>query len=340
MIVIRQARMSDINCLMDISTATGSGMSSMPTNLGKWQSKLQASEECFEKAVSEPSGETYFMVMEDLETGKLVGTTAIYAGVGLDQPFYSYKVSTLISISRELEKKNQMEVLHLVNDFTGSTEIGSLYLDPDYRINGNGRFLSRCRFLMLADFPERFGETIIAEMRGWQDGEGHSPFWEQLGRKFFGLGFENADFMSAVKGNQFITDLMPRHPIYADLLPTEARDAIGVAHPASKPALKLLEKEGFRKSGYVDIFDGGPTVQCQIRNIETVKNCQRAEVQKLDDDLNTNKSKPFMISNCNLNNYRFVRGGVVQLDKGSVALDRKTADALQVKEGQIVSFAA
>ena len=65
MIVIRQAKMADLNCLMEISTATGSGMSSMPTNLGSWQNKLQASEDSFARKVTEPGGEIYFLVMED-----------------------------------------------------------------------------------------------------------------------------------------------------------------------------------------------------------------------------------------------------------------------------------
>ncbi|MFT6556219.1 MAG: arginine N-succinyltransferase [Sneathiella sp.] len=323
---------------MGISTATGSGMSSMPTSLTSWENKLQKSEESFALETTHANGEIYFMVMEDTASRKLVGTTAIYAGVGLDQPFYSYRVSTLISISKELEKKNKLEVLHLVNDFTGSTEIGSLYLDPDYRKDRNGRFLSRCRFLMLADFPERFDETIIAEMRGWQDKEGHSPFWEQLGRKFFGLGFENADFMSAVKGNQFITDLMPRHPIYVDLLPDEARNVIGVPHEASYPAMRLLEKEGFRKSGYVDIFDGGPTVQCQMRNIATVQKSERRVLSEIlaNDSLSDD---PYMISNTDLKNYRFVCTPLVLAEDGTVHITQETAETLQVEPGQTISFA-
>ncbi len=340
MIVIRKARLSDLDCLMKISTATGSGMSSMPTNLGSWQAKLQSSEESFSKRINAPGGETYFMVMEDTETREIIGTTAIYAGVGLEQPFYSYKVSTLISMSKELDKKNQMEVLHLVNDFTGSTEIGSLYLDPAYRKDGNGRFLSRCRFLMLADFPDRFGETIIAEMRGWQDEEGHSPFWEQLGRKFFGLGFENADFMSAVKGNQFITDLIPRYPIYVDLLPEAAQEVIGVPHAASKPALKLLEKEGFRKSGYVDIFDGGPTVQCQIRNIATVQSCGQGVVDIITADSDLAGHDSVMISNTILQDYRFVRGSVRANPDNGLTIGKSVAEALGINTGHTISYAA
>lgn len=338
MIIIREAKLSDLNQLMDISSATGSGMSSMPTNLQSWSDKLEKSEESFAKDAMKANGEVYFLVMEDNNTGKIVGTTAIYAGVGLTQPFYSYKVSKLVSFSKELEKTNHMEVLHLVNDFTGSTEIGSLYLDPDYRKDGNGRFLSRCRFLMLADFPDRFGDVIIAEMRGWQDGEGHSPFWEHLGRKFFGLGFENADFMSAVKGNQFITDLMPRHPIYSDLLPESARKAVGVPHKASAPALNLLKKEGFKESGYVDIFDGGPTVQCQSRFIQSNQDATTGLVGNIIPDGNFDTEKLFIISNMRPCGYRLVRAPLVVDDEKKITIGEETAKALNVEIGQTLSF--
>ncbi|MBL4907917.1 MAG: arginine N-succinyltransferase [Sneathiella sp.] len=338
MIVIREAKLSDLDQLMEISSATGSGMSSMPTNLQSWQAKLEKSEESFAKEASEPKGEIYFMAMEDADNGKIVGTTAIYAGVGLSQPFYSYKVSKLVSFSKELDKKNQMEVLHLVNDFTGTTEIGSLYLDPDYRKDGNGRFLSRCRFLMFADFPDRFGETIIAEMRGWQDGEGQSPFWEHLGRKFFGLGFENADFMSSVKGNQFITDLMPRHPVYSDLLPEAARNAIGKPHNASAPALRLLEKEGFRYSGYADIFDGGPTVQCQVRNIQTCQDRAQGTVGEIVPDERLAKQERYIISNQNRDDYRFICAPLIIEEDGSLTLSEVAATALRIGSGQTLSY--
>ncbi|MEH6403108.1 MAG: arginine N-succinyltransferase [Sneathiella sp.] len=338
MILIRQAKMSDLDQLMDISTATGSGMSSMPTNLKSWQTKIEISEKSFASSANGANGEIYFLVMEDTDKSQIVGTTAIYAGVGLQQPFYSYKVSKLVSFSKELDKKNQMEVLHLVNDYTGATEIGSLYLDPEYRKDGNGRFLSRCRFLMLGDYPERFGDTIIAEMRGWQDDEGHSPFWDHLGQKFFGLGFENADFMSSVKGNQFITDLMPRHPIYADLLPKAAKEAIGKPHPASAPALRLLEKEGFRYGGYADIFDGGPTVQCQIRNVETVQNTKSGIVQNILPEGDIQTAQRFIISNHQATDFRTVCQPLQVAKDGAITLGDQTAKALQIQLGQTISY--
>ena len=37
------------------------------------------------------------------------------------------------------------------------------------------------------------------------------------------------------------------------------------------PARAMLEQEGFRYEGYVDIFDAGPTVECFRDNIDAIK---------------------------------------------------------------------
>ena len=339
MIFIRQAHTNDLDSLLEISRVTGSGMSSMPSDLQSWKTKIATSIESFAKDAEEPTGEIYFMVMEDSESGEVVGTTAIYAGVGLDQPFYSYKVSKLVSVSQELKKKNELEILHLVNDFTGATEIGSLFLHPHYRKDGNGRFLSRSRFVMVSDFPSRFGEPIIAELRGWQDEQGVSPFWEHLGQKFFGLGFENADFMSSVKGKQFIADLMPRHPIYADILPAEAQNVIGKAHDSSAPAMRLLEKEGFRQSGYVDIFDGGPTVQCQSQNIKTIRETTSRKIDNIlaDQDM-PRATHRYIVSNQSTQNYRLICDNLVLNSTDFVSVSETAANILNLSVGDTVSY--
>src|SRR3546814_13187641 len=72
------------------------------------------------------------------------------------------------------------------------------------------------------------------------------------------MSFQEADSFNALHGNQFIADLMPKHPIYTALLRDDARAAIGQVHDSGKPALAMLEAEGFRYDGYIDIFDGGP----------------------------------------------------------------------------------
>ncbi|WP_020594512.1 arginine N-succinyltransferase [Kiloniella laminariae] len=334
MLLIRPARQSDMGDLMGLSHAVGTGMTSMPANEGAWLEKLTRSEASFKSPANGPTGEIYFMVLEDTKTRKVVGTTAIYAGVGLKYPFYSYKVSTIVSASGELDTTRKMRILYLVNDYTGSTEIGSLYLSADYRQPGVGQFLSRCRYLTLADFPDRFGDTVIAEMRGWQDKEGRSPFWNHLGGKFFGIAFENADKISSVKGTQIISDLMPKYPIYIDLLPEEAQNVIGKPHDSSSPALRLLEKEGFSFKGYVDVFDGGPSVEVPVQNIKTLQASRIAsfagveELAPADDQSNL-----YILSNGNIAAYRMCLQPARLDEEGQIHLTQETVEALRLNKG-------
>ena len=153
----------------------------------------------------------------------------------------------------------------------------TLFLNPDFRGGGNGTLLSKSRFLFMAEHRERFNERGIAEMRGWSDEQGHSPFWEALGRKFFDMEYARADHLTAVSTKAFIAELMPRYPVYTTLLPEEAQRVIGMVHPNTEPALRMLKAEGFRYQGYVDMFDGGAAVDVLFEDIKAIKRSRVAE---------------------------------------------------------------
>jgi arginine N-succinyltransferase len=133
--------------------------------------------------------------------------------------------------------------------------------------------------MLMASAPQRFGSQVVSELRGVVDADGASPFWEHLGRKFFRMSFAEADRLSATTDNQFILDLMPKYPIYADLLPEAARAVIGACHVDGQGAKRLLEWEGFRFADVVDIFDGGPLMVAPRDGIRTVREARRLRVR-------------------------------------------------------------
>ncbi len=223
----------------------------------------------------------------------------------------------------------------MVNDYTNATEIGSLFLHPDYRRDGLGRFLSRSRYLMMAEFPELFSDVVISEVRGVQDEKGDSPFYDNLARHFFKMDFKKADYIYATQGGQFIADLMPKYPIYVNLLSEEAQAVIGKPFAASLAALRLLKAEGFRYEGYVDLFDAGPTMQVELSEINTVRASKKAEVIALRDDV----VGSFMICNTSESGFTIVQGGVEEQEAG-VVISMQTADALAIKVGDAVRFVA
>ncbi|MBN3561420.1 arginine N-succinyltransferase [Aliamphritea spongicola] len=335
MLIIRPCQPGDLNDLMHISAVVGRGMTSMPADEAAWKSKIAASQKAF--AGKADASSTYFMVLEDNQTGQVVGTTAIYTGIGLSQPFYSYKVSTLVSSSQQLDMIRQAKVLSMVNDYTGATEIGSLFLLPEYRKPGVGKFLSRARFLLMADFPHLFADTVMAELRGWQDENGNSPLWQHLGHKFFAMDFQEAVRTAALEGSQFISDMMPKYPIYIDLLPEAARDVIGKPHDSSAPALNMLKKEGFQFTGYVDLFDGGPSVQIARDEIHTVQESRTAEVTTVKGTSN-GQQQEYIISNGELANYRLALTPASIDSKGQLHLAAENLDALQLQEQAQVRY--
>jgi arginine N-succinyltransferase len=338
MLVVRRATPDDIDALLTLSEQTGHGMTTMPTDRNVWESRLAANASSFKHPMGSKQPQTYFFVLEDVNERKLVGTTALYNNVGLDRPFYSYKVSKVTTSSSEIDVTLHQRVLHLVNDYTGCTEIGSLFLLPEYRKNGIGQFLSRSRFMLLADFPERFAELVFAELRGWVDEEGNSPFWQFLGSKFFDLSYEKADFISAVHGSQFISDLMPKYPIYVNLLPQSAQEVIGKPNDGAAPAMRILQRENFQRSDYIDIFDAGPCLQCPVPQIHSVRNSVVARIKSISDSAKLSSEQrddQFIVSNGKLTDYRMTLQPI-EVDGDQVVINRSTAEHLHLDIGDSV----
>ncbi len=335
MLLVRPVCLNDHGELLALAKLAGIGMTSLPPDASVLQAKIERAVTSFAGKPPYPKGEVFLFVLEDTEKKKLVGSTGIVAHVGLRHPFYSYKLSTIVQASANLGIYSLQRVLHMVNDYTDATEIGSLFLAPEYRRDGIGSFLSRSRFLMMAQFSELFAERVIAEIRGAQDEKGESPFYKYLAQHFFQMPFQKADFIKATQGSQFITDLMPKYPIYVELLKKEAQDAIGKPLEASKPAMHLLEKEGFLYQGYIDLFDAGPTMQIQRNNIATVKN---SIIAKVGDIEKTIKAPEMMIAAGELTNFSITRSPVV-LNGEDAKITTEVAEHLNLHCGDKIRVA-
>lgn len=277
--VIRPIRQSDLGALLDMARSAGAGFTSLPPVEEFLVKKIELSERSFAAKVQKPGHERYMFVLEDVASGAVGGCCAVEAACGLDEPFYNYHVGTMVHASHELKVYGLVPTLYLSNDLTGTSVLCSLYLRPEYRSGGAGRLLSKCRFLFMAAFPERFAEKIIAEMRGVSDDAGRSPFWEGLGRHFFSIDYDRAEHLVGMGNKAFIAELMPKHPIYTNLLPPEARAVMGRVHDKTAPALRLLEQEGFRYQHYIDIFDGGPAVEAPRADIRSIARARELPAQ-------------------------------------------------------------
>ncbi|HEY5718070.1 MAG TPA: arginine N-succinyltransferase [Motiliproteus sp.] len=333
MMLIRPIAESDYPALLEIAEESGIGFTSLPYNEEILSGKLQRSLESFARTEESPEHELYLFVLEDTATGTIAGTTAIATGVGTQEAFYHYHRETVVHASRELNVHNRMEVLTLCNHYTGATEVCTLYLREPYRKGTNGRLLSKCRFLFMAQHPQRFNPKVIAEMRGVSDSSGHSPFWEWLGDNFFSMDFPRADYLVGLGNKVFIAELMPKYPLYVNLLSKEARAVISQVHEKTRPALRLLEKEGFQHAGYIDIFDGGPTVEAPLQQIHSVEHSQQrlVEVGAFDQG-----GRACLVCNDRLQGFRATLTELLLPEQGAVRLTPEVAAVLAVEPGDQV----
>jgi arginine N-succinyltransferase len=331
-ILIRPVKLEDLDSVYQLAAKTGPGMTSLPADKTLLTKKIQDSINSFMIEPTEARDESYRLVLE--LDDELIGIAAISARIGGYEPFYSYEIKRARHVSESLGVDKEVEYLELKKEYDGPSLIGSLFLDPEYRSKGFGRVLSLARFFLMANFPNRFKDSVIAEMRGVIDQSGQSPFWNGTVRNFFDMDFTRADFLS-ITDKGFIADLMPHYPLYIPLLKDSTQEVIAKVHEKTKPALHFLLGEGFLPDGHVDIFDAGPRIQAKSSEIKTIKESIRMRVIDIQDEL-FESAKSVLISNLSID-FRLTQANVLVKEEGLV-IDTKTAELLKIKCGDELRY--
>ncbi|PZU60292.1 MAG: arginine N-succinyltransferase [Sphingobium sp.] len=333
---MRPAVPDDLQTLYEMAKLTGGGFTNLPPDRPSLEAKLERTALALAREGDSMEDELIVLVLENSETGQVRGTCQIFTKVGQKWPFYSYRIGVLTQHSRELGRTFRAEMLSLTTDLEGSTEVGGLFLHPRERAEGLGLLLARSRYLFIRQHRVRFGDRVIAELRGVIDEAGGSPFWDGLAGRFFGMSFQEADEFNAINGNQFIADLMPKTPIYTAMLTDHARSVIGLPHPNGRAAMRMLEKEGFANAGYVDIFDGGPTMVGQIDGLRTIAQARDLTFTGTHEGRGGTR---VLAASGRLSGYRCAYGQMVEDGGGNATLDAGCAGALGLSAGDTFTVA-
>ena len=335
MFVLRPIAANDQEALVDFAMQAHAGLTNLPKDPLLLAEKIDRSIQSFNETPSAPGNQYYAFALEDQESGKMVGTSAIYSRIGNPNPHYFFRVENHSHHSDTLHRDWDEALLNPIKEVNGPSEICSLFLLSDYRKGGTGRLLSLARFLFMANFPERFEKEVAAEMRGVSENCDACPFWNAVGRHFIDLPFcEVLDLY--VRNEKLLPEILPEYPIHISLLPKEAQAAIGKAHPNTQPALKILTEQGFHFSGRVDIFDAGPMI---IAPTDSVKTIQEQKALEIDDILSGGlEGTGDLIANTRID-FRACMG-IVRVDKNQekAAISREVAEALQVDKGDTIRF--
>ena len=283
MFVVRSVQLKDTKDLLKLSHIMT--FINLPPDEEIINHKIKSSMRSFNNPSKNLSENYYIFVLENFETGEIMGASMIHAQHGTDdEPHFYLTVSQESKFSQTINTGFVHGTLKLGLDVNGPTEIGGLILNPTYRGHKEklGKQLSFVRFLYMAKNSDRFKATVHSELMPPLDKNGNSPLWEAVGRRFLNMNYHEADILSR-SNKEFILSLFPSDNIYQTLLPMDARESIGKVGKETEPVKKMLESAGFKYTYEVDPFDGGPHYRCPLKDIKPIK-------EKMTGLLITNKS--------------------------------------------------
>lgn len=338
--IMRPANMDDVQPIYEMAKRTGGGFTNLPPDRKALTAKLEKSAAGFSRTEDTVNDDLYVFVLQNTDTGEVRGTCQIFGCVGQKWPFYSYRIGALTQHSVELDRTFRADILNLSTDLEGTSEVGGLFLHPGERAGGLGLLIARSRYLFIRNHRARFADRTLAELRGVIDEAGGSPFWDGVAGRFFGMSFQEADEFNAKFGNQFIADLMPKHPVYIAMLSEAARHVIGLPHPSGRAAMRMLEEEGFAWENYVDIFDGGPTMTARTDQIRSIHEAKDSVIVEVSDALGDHIGGEKMLVSCGRMEGFKTAYGWVEMRTDGIAIDPGCAKALGVDKGDNVTHVA
>ncbi|WP_322102033.1 arginine/ornithine succinyltransferase subunit alpha [Paraburkholderia sp. J41] len=279
MLFVRPARLADLDAIAQMARTAQPVLHSLPHDRAALEARIALSEDSFRSEVDYPGEEFYLFVLEDTATGRLVGTSSLVAAAGYAEPFYAFRNDALIHASRELHVNRKIHALTMSHELTGKSRLAGFYIEPALRGEAAAHLMSRARMMYVAMNRRRFTPEVFSLLLGVTDQAGVSPFWEAVGRKFFGRDFKDIEMASGGRSRTFIAEVMPAYPLYVPLLPEAAQRVLGEPDPSALLAYEIHLEEGFEPDRYVDIFDAGPVLTAQVDRTASVAGNETRKVR-------------------------------------------------------------
>jgi len=321
--LFRPVRTADAPALLSLVQKSSGGLSSLQPRLTFLQEYISASEASFSGKKTVETPHKYLLAMFDLRSERLIGCAAVKTQIGKDSPFINFDIK-----GDGLDQKLQAS-----SRFQGASEVGSLFLHPDYRRDGLGRYLAKVRYLFMASEPWRFGESVIAELRGICGAHG-SPLYDFLFQDKLEKTFLQADAEYYDRNPDALGDIVPIGEIPTHGFPLHVKASLGQPHPSGIGAMRLLQSEGFTFSGTIDLFDGGPIMSVHRDTIRTIMATQMAKISASPSGA---QGSATLISTGKVSNFRAVLSPA-QISQNGLLVLPAALHALQLAPGADVRY--
>lgn len=330
--IVRPAHGEDLDGLQRMARESLVGVTSLQDDRASLERRIERSACSFGSAVAFPGEEEYLFVLEDLASGALLGCAGLQASCGFAQPFYSFRHEVFIHASPAQGIKHKVHALALCHDLGGNTLLKGFHIAASLQDDPAAQLISRARLLFIASQPQRFAAQLVAEMVGCTDEQGQSPFWDAVGRHFFGLDYSAAEALGAFQERTYLAELLPHYPIYVPLLPEQAQDVMGQVHPRACRPYEILLAEGFAGERYIDVYDAGPTLEAETARVRSVADSQRTTL-RIDAAGATDDAPAWLVCNEGCASFRALIVNSIWLPERPLTLSAAEADALQLNEG-------
>jgi arginine N-succinyltransferase len=306
----------------------------LPNDRNAIREIIDLSQRSFAGEVKDARKREYVFVLLDLRRQCVVGTSMVVAQLGRrDAPYIYLDVLEEEKYSQTLDKHFHHTLLRIGYSYAGPTEIGGLIVVPEYRSAPErlGQLISYVRFLFIASHRALFRDEILAELLPPLELDGKSHLWEALGRRFTGLSYAEADFLSK-KNKEFVKSLFPDGVVYASLLSEEARSVIGKVGQQTRGVEKMLKRIGFRYAYRIDPFDGGPHFTAPTDEVTLVALTRRVNLARVAPAIGGSTRALCAKQSAGPPFFRAVVAPL-QSEDGGVALDAETAQHLEITMG-------
>ena len=271
--VFMPAKVNDLNDIYDLILTSRSGLTSLPKNKMAIKKYIDDSVDSFRSSTNLNSKKRFLFVLKEKVQHKVVGISAITNSINNGNNFKSFKFNK-IYVNDQLDINNSYISLEDVS--SKWSELCSLYLHPDYRYSGVGRFLSMARFLFIFQHKHLFKNELIAELRGLSSDNQGSLFWNYVMQPIYKMSFNEA-LLSISEGKKIDFDLFPKENIYLKSLPQELVSQLGKCHVFTKGAYSILKSESFAESEYIDVLDAGPKLTGSLAKLDELQRVKLLE---------------------------------------------------------------
>ena len=160
---VRLAKVKDCQEIYDLIKDGDSGMTTLPKSKKEVLERISWSKKSLNKKIKRPDKDSYLFVLK--ENNKIVGISAIYTSVSKNGTSVFFKRKKKNIASKSFNFKKSLDVIQLHTVKNPYTELGTLFLHPDFRGKGRGSLLSLARFKFMALWPERFDTVSYTHLR-------------------------------------------------------------------------------------------------------------------------------------------------------------------------------